>query len=74
LGAVTVDQHQTIICIVGNEISGDGTTLKKIFESLPSTDIRMVSYGGSAHNISILVPATQKKEVLQQLNSGLFNL
>jgi aspartate kinase len=74
LGAVTVDQHQTIICIVGNEISGDGSTLKKIFDSLPSTDIRMVSYGGSAHNISILVPATQKKEVLQQLNSGLFGL
>ncbi|MBA2329310.1 MAG: aspartate kinase [Flavisolibacter sp.] len=74
LGSVTVDQHQTIICIVGNEISGDGSTLKKIFDCLRSIDIRMVSYGGSAHNISILVPATQKKQVLQQLNTGLFGL
>ncbi|MDQ3551441.1 MAG: aspartate kinase, partial [Bacteroidota bacterium] len=74
LGSVTVDQHQTIICIVGNEISGDGSTLQKIFDCLPSIDIRMVSYGGSAHNISILVPATQKKQVLQQLNTGLFGL
>jgi aspartate kinase len=34
----------------------------------------MVSYGGSVHNISILIAAPQKAQVLQQLNSGLFGL
>jgi aspartate kinase len=34
----------------------------------------MVSYGGSPHNISLLINADQKKQVLQQLNSGLFGL
>jgi aspartate kinase len=34
----------------------------------------MVSYGGSPHNISLLVNAGEKKLVLQQLNFGLFGL
>jgi aspartate kinase len=34
----------------------------------------MVSYGGSIHNISILVPADKKTAVLKQLNTGLFGL
>jgi aspartate kinase len=36
--------------------------------------VRMVSFGGSIHNISLLVDAADKKTVLQQLNSGLFGL
>jgi aspartate kinase len=34
----------------------------------------MVSYGGSDHNISILVPGADKKKTLQLLNKGLFGL
>ena len=74
LGTVEVDDGQTIICIVGNEIASDPKTLQNVFDSLPNIEVRMVSYGGSAHNISLLVNADQKKQVLQQLNSGLFGL
>jgi aspartate kinase len=71
---VEVDRNETIVSIVGNEIAADAGILKKIFDSLQSINVRMVSYGGSAHNISVLVPGSQKKEVLQRLNKGLFNL
>jgi aspartate kinase len=74
LGSVEVDSNQTIISIVGNEIAADAQTLQKVFNSLNGIDVRMVSYGGSTHNISILVPAAQKTQVLQQLNSGVFGL
>lgn len=74
LGTVDTDDAQTIICIVGNEIAADPQTLQKVFNSLQDIDVRMVSYGGSAHNISVLVHSDQKKQVLQQLNSGLFGL
>ena len=72
--AVSVDKGQTILSIVGNEIASHPDTLKKVFESLQNIDVRMVSYGGSAHNISLLVAAEDKKAVLQGLNSGLFGL
>jgi aspartate kinase len=71
---VGVDKDQTIICIVGNEIAAHADTLNKVFESLRNIDVRMVSYGGSPHNISILINAKDKKPVLQQINSGVFGL
>jgi aspartate kinase len=71
---VGIDKGQTIVSIVGNEIAAHADTLKKVFDSLSNVDVRMVSYGGSLHNISVLVSADRKKQVLQQLNSGLFGL
>lgn len=74
LGSVEVDRNQTIVSIVGNEIASNEGSLKKVFDSVQDTHVRMVSYGGSAHNISILVAADQKTRVLQQLNAGVFGL
>lgn len=74
LGHVEVDKNQTIISIVGNEIASDAISLQKVFSSLNAINVRMVSYGGSDNNISLLVPGDQKKQVLQQLNSGVFGL
>ncbi|HEU4469967.1 MAG TPA: aspartate kinase, partial [Flavisolibacter sp.] len=72
--SVSVDRNQAIVCIVGNEIASEANSLKKVFDSLDHIGVRMVSYGGSAHNISGLIDAGQKKPVLQQLNKGLFGL
>ena len=71
---VSVDRNQTIVSIVGNEIADQPGTLKKVFESIQQVNVRMVSFGGSAHNISILVESKDKIPVLQGLNSGLFGL
>jgi aspartate kinase len=71
---VDVDKDQTIICIVGNEIGEQPGTLKKVFDCVSNINVRMVSFGGSIHNISMLVDSSNKKQVLQQLNSGLFGL
>jgi aspartate kinase len=73
-GSVEVDKNQTIICVVGDNIAADETILQKVFQSLKNIDVRMVSYGGSVNNISLLVPADKKSTVLKQLNSGLFGL
>ena len=72
ISTVEVDRDQSIICIVGNEIASQPETLKRIFDSLQNIDVRMVSYGGSQHNVSLLVSAAEKKTVLQQLNEGIF--
>ncbi|HEV7621417.1 MAG TPA: aspartate kinase, partial [Flavisolibacter sp.] len=65
---------QAIVSVVGNEIASNAGNLKKVFDSLDNINVRMVSYGGSAHNISILVSAEQKNQVLKQLNKGVFGL
>ncbi|MES1218320.1 MAG: aspartate kinase [Bacteroidota bacterium] len=73
-GTVEVDQDQAIISVVGNEISRTEDIIKKLFGSIVNIPVRMVSYGGSPHNISLLVSAENKVKILQQLNKGMFGL
>ncbi len=71
-GSVEVDQNQTIISIVGNLIAESKGSVAQIMNCLTDYPIRMVSYGGSRHNVSLLVDAQYKNAALQSLNSGLF--
>lgn len=73
-GSIEVDKDQTIICIVGNRIMEQKGTLEKVFKALPDVPIRMVSCGGSANNVSILVDKQFKDRALNLLNEGLFGL
>lgn len=73
-GTVEVDDNQAIISIVGNEIAQTKDVLSRLFEAITPIPVRMVSYGGSRHNISLLIPADYKILTLQLLNKGLFGL
>ena len=61
-GTVTVDRDMVIVCIVGDmdyELVGFQA---KIINALKDIPIRMVSYGGSNYNISVLIKAEDKKK------------
>ncbi|MDE3254281.1 MAG: aspartate kinase, partial [Bacteroidota bacterium] len=73
-GTVDVDKEQTIVSIVGNEIARTEDVLQKLFTAIREVPVTMVSYGGSPHNISLLVPSANKTKTLQLLNKGLFGL
>ncbi|MEC7754328.1 aspartate kinase [Roseivirga sp. UBA1976] len=73
-GQVEVDKGQTIICIVGNFVAEQKGIVSNIFDALKDTPIRMISYGGSRHNISLLTDSTNKEHALKVLNQHLFNL
>ncbi|MBS1947761.1 MAG: aspartate kinase [Bacteroidetes bacterium] len=73
-GTIEVEDNHSIVSIVGNEIAQTKEVLSKLFASLVPVPVRMVSYGGSKHNISLLVPSSYKTETLQLLNKGLFGL
>ena len=73
-GVVEVDKDQSIICVVGNRITENKEVLQQVFTSLSSIPIRMVSYGGSYNNISLLIDSAHKESALISLNKGLFNL
>ncbi len=73
-GVIEVDKNQTIICVVGNKLADKQGVLNDVFRSLAEVRVRMVSYGGSHNNISILVDTAQKEKSLKLLNQGLFNL
>jgi aspartate kinase len=72
--SIEVEKDQTIVSIVGNEIAKTDAILKKLFEAINEVPVTMVSYGGSPHNISLLLPSAYKTKTLQLVNKGLFNL
>lgn len=71
-GEVSCDSDHTIICIVGDSMSEHTGMIRYIFEALEDVPVRMVSYGGSNNNISVLVPRAYKEESLRRLNQKLF--
>jgi aspartate kinase len=73
-GSVEIDKDQTIICVVGDFLASKSGYAAKVFDSLKSIPIRMISYGGSNNNISVLVNSNMKKDALIALHKGLFDL
>jgi len=71
-GEVEYQLDQTIICIVGDRLHEQTGYTKRIFAALEDVPLRMVSYGGSNNNISLLVHQDDKERVLQQLQTHLF--
>ena len=69
---VDVETNQSIICLVGDFLAEKHGYAMKIFVALEHIPIRMISYGGSKNNISLLIHSDHKKEALLALNKGVF--
>ncbi len=73
-GTVRVDKNMCIICVVGDldwENKGCESLATEAIKDIP---VRMISYGGSNHNISFLIREEDKKRALKALNDKLFNI
>ena len=67
-GNVEVNEDMVILCVVGHNIIEQKGYINKVFEALKNFSIRMISFGGSRHNISILINSNDKKNALISLN------
>lgn len=72
-GSVETDQDISIICIVGNFIAESKGYATQVFNALKDVPIRMISYGGSSHNISLLINTSNKEKALKTLHQKLFS-
>jgi aspartate kinase len=71
-GTVEVDSNQAIVCVVGNQVAETKGAIQSVMDSLVDIPVRMVSFGGSKHNVSILIDAQYKVQALKNLNEGVF--
>ena len=72
-GAVTVDKNMVIICVVG-DLEWDNIGFQaEIIHALKDIPVRMISYGGSNFNVSLLIKSSDKKRALQALSKHLFD-
>lgn len=71
-GTVSYDENQVIVCVVGDFRSNNIGFVNQITTALKDIPVRMVSYGGSNFNVSVLIDADVKKEALNALSNKLF--
>lgn len=72
LGTVHVDIDQVIICIAGDFTPKNLNFAHKVTEALLDIPVRMISYGGSNYNISVLIDKEHKKKALVRLSEVFF--
>jgi len=71
-GSVDIDENQTIICVVGDFGAEKHGYAARVLEAVKHIPIRMISYGGSDHNMSLLIKTEDKTEILRSLHNRLF--
>lgn len=72
-GTVTVDTDMCIICVVGDLDWNNLGFESQALDAMKNIPVRMISYGGSNHNISFLIREADKKQALQNLSAILFD-
>lgn len=72
-GEVEVETNNTIVCVVGNMPFYKVGILKRVVDAIDDIPIRMLSYGGSKFNISLLIDSAYKEETLNRLNERIFH-
>ena len=72
-GIVEVDRDQSIVCVVGDFLAERAGFANEIMHALKEIPLRMVSYGGSRNNVSVLVNSDHKKKALNALNDYLLH-
>ena len=71
-GTVTVDLDMCIVCVVGDMDWENLGFESRVLSAMKDIPVRMVSYGGSNYNISLLVKEEDKARTLQELSRSLF--
>ena len=71
-GTVSVDLDMCIVCVVGDMDWANCGFESKVMNALKEVPVRMVSYGGSNYNISLLVREEDKVATLRSLSQTLF--
>ena len=71
-GTVSVDLDMCLICVVGDMDWENVGFESRVMDAMKEIPVRMVGYGGSNYNISLLVKDEDKERALQALSKQLF--
>lgn len=71
-GSVEIDTDQTIVCVVGDFGAEKHGYAARVLDAIKHIPVRMISYGGSEYNISMLIHTDAKTEALRSLHNRIF--
>lgn len=71
-GSVEIDRDHSIVCVVGDFSAEKHGYAARVLDAIKHIPVRMISYGGSSYNISLLINTDDKTEALKSLHNRLF--
>lgn len=72
LGEVWVESDQALICLVGEGLKFTPGIAARIFTSIVTTNVSMISHGASAINVSFIVDGSQVDDAVRSLHREFF--
>jgi len=72
LGRVSVQTNKAIVAIVGGTMFDDPRTVSQVFAAVAPAPVRLISFGSSAINLSLVIDETDESDVLTRLHSRLW--
>lgn len=69
LGDLYVEEGLSLVSLIGNDLHKTSGLSKKIFETIPDINVRLICHGASKHNFCFLVEQSKDKEVIQRLHT-----
>ena len=71
---ITVEKNMVIVCVVGDLEWQNVGFEARIINALKDIPVRMISYGGSSSNVSLVMKAEDKVHALKALSEHLFSV
>ena len=71
---ITVEKNMVIVCVVGDLEWQNVVFEARIINALKDIPVRMISYGGSSSNVSLVMKAEDKVHALKALSEHLFSV
>jgi aspartate kinase len=65
---VQVEENLALVSLIGNNINHTPGLAKKIFETIPDINVRMICLGASKHNFCFLIAEEKGVEVINRLH------
>jgi aspartate kinase len=70
IAEVHIEDNLSLVSLIGNNIIHTSGLAKKIFESIPDINVRMICLGASKHNFCFLVKDSAAEDALKRLHKA----
>jgi aspartate kinase len=67
---VQVEENLALVSLIGNNINHTAGLAKKIFETIPDINVRMICLGASKHNFCFMITEDKGVEVINRLHDA----
>jgi aspartate kinase len=72
LGAVEVEEHRTIVSVVGEGLRGTPGIAARVFSTISDINVSMISVGASSVNLTFMVDDARAQETIVRLHRAYF--